>query len=122
LKSLIPSAAYVRAIISADQTRAQNEWHHSEQLRSLLPNSEYEIQVQARNAYGWGSFPRDYLVYETGGERLIAAPVITDHTAAVSENASPVRNDNGDASINGGKPDCSFAHSLIRSIRRRQGN
>lgn len=76
------AALQEKLYLSADQSRAANEWHHSEVLRSLQPNSEYEIQVQARNAYGWGSYARDYFLYQTGGTRLIAPPmtIITDHT------------------------------------------
>uniref|UniRef100_A0A914UYY4 Uncharacterized protein n=1 Tax=Plectus sambesii TaxID=2011161 RepID=A0A914UYY4_9BILA len=62
-----------------DQSRAPNEWHHSEVLRSLMPNSEYEIQVQARNAYGWGSYARDYFVYQTGDD---ASPATVDNSDA----------------------------------------
>ncbi|CAD6190516.1 unnamed protein product [Caenorhabditis auriculariae] len=42
-----------------------NKWEHDIDLtRYLEPKQKYEIQLQARNAMGWGSYAKDYLNVE----------------------------------------------------------
>uniref|UniRef100_A0AC34GQ00 Uncharacterized protein n=1 Tax=Panagrolaimus sp. ES5 TaxID=591445 RepID=A0AC34GQ00_9BILA len=40
-------------------------WHRTIKLDFLKPDTEYEIQVQARNNYGWGSNARNYVKVKT---------------------------------------------------------
>jgi hypothetical protein len=40
-------------------------WEKSVELDYLKEDSEYEVQVQAKNKLGWGSFARDYVTVKT---------------------------------------------------------
>jgi hypothetical protein len=43
-------------------------WHRTIKLDFLKPDTEYEIQVQARNGYGWGSNARNYVKVKTSSQ------------------------------------------------------
>lgn len=42
-----------------------DEWSRSEDLVWLRPDTDYELQVKARNTLGWGSLARSYVTLRT---------------------------------------------------------
>ncbi|KAI1718197.1 immunoglobulin domain-containing protein [Ditylenchus destructor] len=63
-----------------------DNWEHSVSLDFLQPNTEYELQLSAKNNIGWGSLARDTVVYEPGESGAVQPNKLTkdDSNSAIA--------------------------------------
>ncbi|VDK41722.1 unnamed protein product [Anisakis simplex] len=54
-----------KSIRAEKEEQNGNEWSRSEQLVWLRPDTDYELQLKARNTLGWGSLARQYITLRT---------------------------------------------------------
>uniref|UniRef100_A0A915EIL9 Ig-like domain-containing protein n=1 Tax=Ditylenchus dipsaci TaxID=166011 RepID=A0A915EIL9_9BILA len=56
-------------IFKSDRSNQDEEmWTHSIPLNFLDPNTDYELQLSARNTLGWGSLARNYVSYKSSSD------------------------------------------------------